>query len=114
MVRVCEVQFKFGKVADVFIPRRKDIKGGNFGFVRFKDVKDPNALRVRLNSIWFGSFKLRVTIAEDKYSIGWKRIKHPTFWLNIENRNVRANGNKVRNAQFFTNASSLVLGVGSS
>ncbi|XVF38174.1 hypothetical protein REPUB_Repub20aG0077700 [Reevesia pubescens] len=55
-----------GRIADVFIPGRKDRKGDNFGFVRFKDVKDVRAMKAKLNTIWIGSFKLRITIAKTR------------------------------------------------
>ncbi|XVF28719.1 hypothetical protein REPUB_Repub15cG0054200 [Reevesia pubescens] len=53
------------RVGDIFIPDRKDIKGGNFGFVRFLDVKNVQALLGALDSIWFDSYKLRVTVAKE-------------------------------------------------
>ncbi|XVF25480.1 hypothetical protein REPUB_Repub13aG0215900 [Reevesia pubescens] len=52
-----------GSLVDIFIPNRKDKKGGNFGFVRFKEVRNVNALLRSLDSIWFGSFKVRVAVA---------------------------------------------------
>ncbi|XVF11360.1 hypothetical protein REPUB_Repub08aG0021100 [Reevesia pubescens] len=55
-----------GRIPDVFIPQKKDKRGGRFGFVKFKEVKDVNALLAKLNLIWFGSFKLRVSLAKDR------------------------------------------------
>ncbi|KAK6141203.1 hypothetical protein DH2020_025055 [Rehmannia glutinosa] len=53
---------KFGKVEDIFIPKKKDRRGKSFGFVRFLGVLQPQQLESKLNQIWLGSYKLRVNI----------------------------------------------------
>ncbi|XVF29892.1 hypothetical protein REPUB_Repub16aG0009500 [Reevesia pubescens] len=55
-----------GRLVDIYIPSRKDRRGGNFGFARFKEVKNENSLRKSLDSIWFGSYKLRVSVADTR------------------------------------------------
>ncbi|KAL4575099.1 hypothetical protein LXL04_021940 [Taraxacum kok-saghyz] len=55
-----------GKIADVFIPKKKSEVGRRFGFARFLNVEDRDQMVAKLNSIWLGSFKLRVNPA--KYS----------------------------------------------
>ncbi|XVF34731.1 hypothetical protein REPUB_Repub18cG0084400 [Reevesia pubescens] len=52
-----------GRLVDIYIPDRKDRRGGNFGFARFKEAKNINSLLKSLDSIWFGSYKLRVSVA---------------------------------------------------
>ncbi|KAL6573832.1 hypothetical protein OROHE_001374 [Orobanche hederae] len=49
------------KVHDIFLPKRKDKAGNNFGFVRFKkdEISDWEAME-RLNKLWIDSFKIRV------------------------------------------------------
>ncbi|XP_057787172.1 uncharacterized protein LOC131004499 [Salvia miltiorrhiza] len=55
-----ERRFKaIGKVSDIFRPQKRDIKGKPFGFVRFEECSDREALLREMNNIWFGSFKLR-------------------------------------------------------
>ncbi|XVF31067.1 hypothetical protein REPUB_Repub16aG0113400 [Reevesia pubescens] len=54
-----------GRIADVFIPGKTDKRGGRFGFVKFKEVKDVKAMLQKLNMIWLGSFKLRVSLAKE-------------------------------------------------
>ncbi|XVF03769.1 hypothetical protein REPUB_Repub05bG0021700 [Reevesia pubescens] len=54
------------RIADVYIPKRKDKRGGKFGFVRIKEVKNIKKLEEKLNSIWFGTYKLRATMATNK------------------------------------------------
>lgn len=51
---------KWGRVVDVFVPKKKNKEGKLFGFARFKDVWYPQELERRLDQIWVGSFKLRV------------------------------------------------------
>ncbi|XVE93664.1 hypothetical protein REPUB_Repub01dG0213500 [Reevesia pubescens] len=55
-----------GRIADVFIPGKKDRRGGRFGFVKFKGVNDIRALLHKLNLIWLGSYKLRISLAKDR------------------------------------------------
>jgi RNA recognition motif-containing protein len=51
---------RFGRVGDVYIPKRVDKQGRRFGFVKYRDVKDATDLLRSISDIWFGSFKLRV------------------------------------------------------
>jgi RNA recognition motif-containing protein len=51
---------KFGRVAEVYIPKKLDKRGMRFGFVKFKDVAEVEALSDRLKDVWIGSFKLWV------------------------------------------------------
>ncbi|XP_057808640.1 uncharacterized protein LOC131023113 [Salvia miltiorrhiza] len=50
---------KIGKVTDIFFPRKRDIKGKPFGFVRFEEGSDKTRILGDLNNTWFGSYKLR-------------------------------------------------------
>ncbi|KAL4564725.1 hypothetical protein LXL04_028794 [Taraxacum kok-saghyz] len=55
-----------GRIADVFIPKKRSEGGRRFGFARFLNVEDIDKMMVKLNTTWLGSFKLRVNPA--KYS----------------------------------------------
>jgi RNA recognition motif-containing protein len=51
---------RFGRVGDVYIPNKVDKWGRRFGFVKFMEVRDEEALNRRLQEVWFNTFKLRV------------------------------------------------------
>jgi hypothetical protein len=53
---------RFGRVGEVYIPKKLDKQGRRFGFVKFR-VRDAGELLARLEDIWLGSFKLRVNIS---------------------------------------------------
>ncbi|MCI61669.1 RNA recognition motif, partial [Trifolium medium] len=55
---------KFGRVGEVYIPRKLDKRGNRFGFVKFKDVKNLEELSNQLSDVWCGSFKIRINIAK--------------------------------------------------
>ncbi|KAF5795822.1 putative RNA-directed DNA polymerase [Helianthus annuus] len=62
-VAVGEFFSVFGNVARVYVARKRDKNGNNFGFVTFKGVKDTKDLEGRLKGIKMGSFKLQVNLA---------------------------------------------------
>jgi hypothetical protein len=51
---------KFGRVAEVYIPKKLDKRGRRFGFVKFKEVREEDVLGEMLRDVWMGSFKLWV------------------------------------------------------
>jgi hypothetical protein len=51
---------KFGSVTDVYIPKKVDKWGRNFGFVKFKGVRDADELCKKLQDVWHGTTKLSV------------------------------------------------------
>jgi hypothetical protein len=57
---------RFGRVGEVYIPKKVDKQGRRFGFVKYREVKDEweatDLLRC-ISDIWFGTFKLRVNRA---------------------------------------------------
>jgi hypothetical protein len=55
-------------VCDVFIPKKVDKWGRKFGFVKFKEVKDfeVEALRKKLEDVWWEKFKLRINVEVQK------------------------------------------------
>ncbi|GKU94616.1 hypothetical protein SLEP1_g8080 [Rubroshorea leprosula] len=57
---------EYGKVADVFVPGKRDRRGKRFGFVRMEGVQDVKQVEEKLNRIWIGSYKLRVRLAVDR------------------------------------------------
>ncbi|ESW33659.1 hypothetical protein PHAVU_001G088300, partial [Phaseolus vulgaris] len=50
---------RWGRVSDIFISRRLNIKKKRFGFVRFQGVQNFRELENHLNTIWIGSWKLK-------------------------------------------------------
>jgi len=44
-----------GRIKDIFISRRLNIKRQRFGFVRFQEVVEVDELERRLNAIWIGT-----------------------------------------------------------
>jgi hypothetical protein len=54
---------KFGRIGEVYIPSKLDKRGNRFGFVKFKEVKNVEALSERLEDVWLGSYKLRVNLS---------------------------------------------------
>jgi hypothetical protein len=54
---------KFGRVGEVYIPMKRDKRGNRFGFVKYKDVNNVEALASRLEEVWVGSYKIRVNLA---------------------------------------------------
>jgi hypothetical protein len=54
------VFLKFGRVWEVYIPKKLDKRGRRFGFVKFKEVKEVEALNASMQDVWIGSYKLVV------------------------------------------------------
>jgi len=50
-------------VGEVYIPMKVDKRGKKFGFVKFKKVEDVEELEGRLQDVWVGETRLRVSIA---------------------------------------------------
>ncbi|WJX76281.1 hypothetical protein P8452_59720 [Trifolium repens] len=64
---------KYGSVCDVFIPKKVDKWGRKFGFVKFKEVLDVEALSKNLEDVWWEKFKLKVNKA--RFEKGDIRVK---------------------------------------
>ncbi|GKV50624.1 hypothetical protein SLEP1_g57324 [Rubroshorea leprosula] len=56
----------YGKVVDVYLPRKRDKRGKRFGFVRLTGVNNEMQMERKLNGIWIGLYKIRVKIANDR------------------------------------------------
>jgi hypothetical protein len=54
---------KHGRVGEVYMPKKRDKWGNRFGFVKFKDVKNVEALSNRLEDVWVGTFKIRINLS---------------------------------------------------
>ncbi|CAJ2675194.1 unnamed protein product [Trifolium pratense] len=64
---------KFGRVGDVYIPKKVDKRGKRFGFVNFKVMEDLRELESLLNDVWIGTYKLRINRARfSKADVGSK------------------------------------------
>lgn len=53
----------WGKVVDVYLPKKRNKEGKLFGFVRFDQVLQVQELEVRLHMIWIGLHKLQVNLS---------------------------------------------------
>ncbi|XP_020202163.1 serine/arginine-rich splicing factor 2-like [Cajanus cajan] len=82
---------KWGKVVDVFIPKKRDKQGQRFGFVRFSGVCDVEALERSLNSIVIGAWRLKVNLT--RHSRTERSIRHVATQVQVdrhrESRGVR-------------------------
>ncbi|GLT67251.1 hypothetical protein SLA2020_395720 [Shorea laevis] len=57
--------WSFGKVANDYIPKKRDRRGHRFGFVRMSEVSDSKDMERKLNQIWLDSYHLKVKLAEN-------------------------------------------------
>ncbi|GKV39565.1 hypothetical protein SLEP1_g47323 [Rubroshorea leprosula] len=69
---------KYGKVVDVFVPRKRDKWGKRFGFVRMAGVQNEDQMEKWLNEIWIGYYKMRVKIANKIQNQGARNKKAST------------------------------------
>ncbi|MCH80387.1 endonuclease/exonuclease/phosphatase family protein [Trifolium medium] len=74
---------KFGRVGEVFIPKKLDKRGCRFGFVKFMEVKNVEELGRNLEEVWLGSFKLRVNLS--RFAKGSSK-DHPKSAIIKQNR----------------------------
>jgi hypothetical protein len=58
----------YGRVGEVYIPKKLDKRGRRFGFVKFKEVEDAEMLSDQLRDVWCGSFKLWVNLSRFRRS----------------------------------------------
>ncbi|GLT37166.1 hypothetical protein SLA2020_115000 [Shorea laevis] len=61
---------RYGKVLNVYVPKKRNKWGKRFDFLHMLGVQNENQMTRRLNDIWFGSYKLRVKIAEERSNEG--------------------------------------------
>jgi hypothetical protein len=54
---------RFGRVGEVFIPKKLNRWGERFGFVKYMEVKEVAELSRRLGDVWVGTYKLRVNLS---------------------------------------------------
>ncbi|KAJ9564336.1 hypothetical protein OSB04_000302 [Centaurea solstitialis] len=57
---------KFGRLSDIYMANKRLTSGKKFGFVRFCNVINEYLLEKELNSIWLGTHKVRVHLANQK------------------------------------------------
>jgi len=76
---------RWGRVLDVFIPKKLNSRKQHFGFVRFHGVRDVCELKRRLDAIWIGLWKLHVNIAR------YRKKEQPK---EVRNQNRRLEGSK--------------------
>ena len=57
-----------GIMEDVYLARKRNVNGANFGFVRYSKVKDVDKLLKAVNNVWFGDYKVVVKVSSyDRY-----------------------------------------------
>jgi RNA recognition motif-containing protein len=54
---------KYGRIGEVYVPNKVDIRGCRFGFVKFKEVTNVTEFSKKLENVWFGTYKLRINLA---------------------------------------------------
>jgi hypothetical protein len=64
---------RFGRVGEVYIPKKLDKNGHRFGFVKFKEVTNALELEEKMNDVWWDSFKLRINLS--RFNRGAKESK---------------------------------------
>ncbi|GAB4829564.1 hypothetical protein Ancab_019234 [Ancistrocladus abbreviatus] len=52
-------------VIDIYCPLKRDRNGNRFGFVWFLEVRNAHHMVRAMDSIWIGTYKLRVAVARD-------------------------------------------------
>jgi hypothetical protein len=66
----------------VYISAKTDKQGKRFGFARFVDVVDTQALLEKIEGTWFGSFKIRANIS--KFKRGELVVQNPVKPTGVE------------------------------
>ncbi|XVF19035.1 hypothetical protein REPUB_Repub11eG0075800 [Reevesia pubescens] len=67
---------KFGRVVDIFLPRKNSRNGHRFGFVRYVSIADAHRAQWNLNGVWFLDYKIRVYLAKyNPMSAFWRKTK---------------------------------------
>ncbi|MCH82760.1 RNA recognition motif, partial [Trifolium medium] len=57
---------KYWRIGEVFIPAKTDKFGKRFGFARYADVENVQALLNKIEGTWFGFYKLRANLSRFK------------------------------------------------
>lgn len=70
---------KAGRVVDLFCPRKRDVLGKRFGFVRMnlEREEEEELMLEKMNSLWMGSYKLRVFIPRFERRLAQKEFRKP-------------------------------------
>lgn len=88
---------KFGRVWEVFIPKKLDRWGRRFAFIKFREVVDVVELEESLKEVWWGNLKLKVNLsrfdrevkgghnipATKKVAVVGKHVVAETSYLNV-------------------------------
>ncbi|GLT95915.1 hypothetical protein SLE2022_135680 [Rubroshorea leprosula] len=79
---------KFGRVYDIYSPKRKSRNGSRFGFVRFLEVKNTKELEMQLDQIRVGGQKLWVNTPRynDMKKVGGEQKKYHETKPNTQDR----------------------------
>lgn len=77
---------KFGEVSDVFIPKKRDIRGNAFAFVRLKDDSQASQATEALNDSTYGNKKLLVKRARFSKGDGSSHVIVTGLWMEVTRR----------------------------
>ncbi|WJX65781.1 hypothetical protein P8452_50404 [Trifolium repens] len=77
MAELWKVFGRFGRLGDVYIPKKVDKWGRRFAFVKFREEKDEEELSRRLEDVWLGSFKLKVNRSRFSRRVEAKETEKP-------------------------------------
>ncbi|KAK8548750.1 hypothetical protein V6N12_061656 [Hibiscus sabdariffa] len=68
---------RFGQVLDVFIPKKTDVSGSNFGFVRFPSKREAEMAVFMFEGAWVVDRRIQVNLAKFKCRSKFWRRKQP-------------------------------------
>ncbi|MFS7973175.1 putative RNA recognition motif domain, nucleotide-binding alpha-beta plait domain superfamily [Helianthus anomalus] len=60
---IAEVLGAYGEIEGIYIARKRDTRGYRFGFASFKGVENGRELEKKMASVWMGSFRLFINVA---------------------------------------------------
>ncbi|KAK8674637.1 hypothetical protein V6N13_032746 [Hibiscus sabdariffa] len=67
---------RFGQVLDVFIPKKTDLYGSKFGFVRFSTLREAETTAYMFGGAWVVDRRIRVNLARYRSRSNYWRRKH--------------------------------------
>ncbi|XVF38883.1 hypothetical protein REPUB_Repub20aG0141200 [Reevesia pubescens] len=89
-----------GNVVDVFIPRKRNVRGKRFGFVRFAGRNEAVRAVTALNGAWLLDSRLGVNAARfNNTQEYWRKVR--PFFNYTEKRSVSQYENEGRKGDFF-------------
>ncbi|KAK8626240.1 hypothetical protein V6N13_133891 [Hibiscus sabdariffa] len=92
---------RYGRVLDVFIPKKTDLSGSKFGFVRSPSMREAETTLFMFEGAWIVDRCIQVNLAKfgsrSKY---WRKKQYKDVAHDAVNQNCRAYGNNLVNRTF--------------